>query len=517
MIAILGTAVLAAAVSSLAPRPPDGTYVYRLNAGGNNVGTSTLVVSHSQDALTVKERAQYPGIGALTTAHFDPHALQETGYDADFEVNGAMQAVSVAFTGGTATIVAAAQTVPVHATQNAPRMLFFDRLLSSSFIFPAVAHAEPSRTLTLVTNAGTAVAVTWKPAAGTRPSGVPAADLGLRVSIGETTVTMWYQPSDFVLDEMQEPGATVTLASYSASQTPLAPITHPTPVPLSAAQYRSRDVTFAGSQGAELAGTLTIPQSGNGPFPAVVLVHGSGPEDRDETIGPNKIFLQIAHALSNAGFVVLRYDKRSIGKSTGKGSDNQGPIVADARDALNFLAVQPEVDRQRVYMLGHSEGAEVAPIIADSPSPLRGIVIMGAPALPLTQILMQQLTRGMHGAQLEKQRAQTQRELNAHPPKTALAKFAQSWMDPALAIAKIRVPALILQGGKDIQVLPADLPHLVKAARATGRNVTVRIFPDDDHLMMSVPSGPSTGAEYFKPGVVDPAVIDAIIGWLQAH
>ncbi|MBV9440549.1 MAG: alpha/beta hydrolase [Candidatus Eremiobacteraeota bacterium] len=281
---------------------------------------------------------------------------------------------------------------------------------------------------------------------------------------------------------------------------------------------------FTSRDGTTLAGTLTVPNDARGPVAAVVLVHGSGPLDRDETIGPNKIFLQIAHALSNRNFAVLRYDKRGIGASGGRyiGATRQ-ELLADAEAAVAFAAHDPAIDPQRVFVLGHSEGAELAPSVAADVPAVRGIVLLGAPALPLDQVLIKQVTRGLSGAPLNDAREKAAREYeqiktggNADPS----APWLRSWfgVDPAALIARVPCPILVMQGGKDIQVLPADMPRLVDAARAAGRDVTVRFFPDDDHLFIDVPGdAPSTGAEYLVPAALDPAMLTAAADWLAAH
>ena len=180
----------------------------------------------------------------------------------------------------------------------------------------------------------------------------------------------------------------------------------------------------------------------------MLLVHGSGCIDRDETIGPNKIFAQIANNLSNAGYAVLRYDKRSCGKSGGTFAVRDR-LIADARDALAFVRAQPEVDAKSVYVLGHSEGGELAPSIAIADRHLAGIVLMAPPALPLEQILMQQLLRNVPAARQAAARRKVRAlfaTVESGKGKTGADRWLRSsfGIDPIKLIAQVPCPILIL-------------------------------------------------------------------------
>ncbi|MDQ2764617.1 MAG: alpha/beta fold hydrolase, partial [Pseudomonadota bacterium] len=134
------------------------------------------------------------------------------------------------------------------------------------------------------------------------------------------------------------------------------------------------------SGAATLAGTLTLPK-GEGPFPAVVMIAGSGPQNRDETVEGHRIFFVIADRLTRRGIAVLRYDKRGVGKSTGSFSTaTQRDFTADATTALQWIRQQPRIDAARVGLLGHSEGAEIAPAVADADRHVAFTVLLSAPA-----------------------------------------------------------------------------------------------------------------------------------------
>lgn len=279
-----------------------------------------------------------------------------------------------------------------------------------------------------------------------------------------------------------------------------APVAQPTPYPTPLPHFTSTDVTFASSSGAVLAGTITVPDDRHAPLPAFVLVPGSGPDNRDERVGPNAVFLDLSNSLSNAGIVVLRYDKRGIGRSTGTPTEDWHVLGDDVRAAVAFLRRQPEVDPNGIFLLGHSEGGLIVPLVAPSIHDLAGIVLMAPPAVPIDRIIEEQsarMTPAVHEAVLH-----------------GLASYLG--IDPAKVIADVDVPILILQGTHDLQVLPSDLRHLTDAAHADHKRLTVDLLSGDDHLFLTVPPGePSDSfAEYAVPAPLDPRVAADILSWM---
>ena len=335
--------------------------------------------------------------------------------------------------------------------------------------------------------------------------------------------TLHYDPANGVLQRFDIPTLNFSLVLQSHDAGTAAPHVSapPTPEPLESQNYAVREVTITADDGVKLAGTLTLPNV-KPPFPAVLLVHGSGCIDRDETIGPNKIFAQIANHLSNAGYAVLRYDKRSCGKSGGTFAVRER-LIADARDVLAFMRAQTEVDAKRLYVLGHSEGGELAPSIAIADKHLRGIVLLAPPALPLEQVLMKQMLRNVPPSQL----AAAPRRVRAYLAAIASGKnktAADRWLrssfgiDPTRLIARVPCAILIVQGTKDVQVLAADTPRLIAAARSAHRNVTALMLDGDDHLFIRLgPNERSTGGEYFVPAYLDPRLFTGIEYWLRSH
>jgi pimeloyl-ACP methyl ester carboxylesterase len=495
---------------------PDGTYQYSLEQAGTVLGKSTIVVKRVPVALTISESGSFAGTVVSTVHVFDLPALSASSYLA-----AAPAHAGIVINGTTATLTRGPTTQKVSAEAGKP-FVIFDNLVGSFAQMPAALHGAKSFTLACACSGNfLAVPGTIVDSVAARPANVPAGDALLAMAVAGVTILIWYDPHSLIVDRAEVPSQSfvITLTSRSDSvDTPPVP-TASTPVPLPSPHYSSRDVTFAADDGVRLAGTITLPDEVEKPIPGFVLVHGSGCSDRDESIGPNHVFGQIASNLSNNGYAVLRYDKRSCGKSGGTFAVRDR-LIADARDAIAYLRAQPGIDAARIYVLGHSEGGELAPSIAVADGKLRGIVLMAPPAIPLEKILMQQTLRTVAPADREKtEQAETAalKEIADGKKTDTFSAWLRSsfGVDPAAIIAKVPCPILILQGTKDAQVLPADTPRLVDAARAAGRNVTVVMLTGDDHLFINLPGNqPSTMSEYFVPSYLDPALFAAIENWL---
>lgn len=299
------------------------------------------------------------------------------------------------------------------------------------------------------------------------------------------------------------------------------------------AGYREQATTVAG-----LPATLSLPQ-GAGPFPAVVLVHGSGPHDRDARIGPNAPFRDIAHGLAARGIAVLRYDKRSYAAPeslAGGKLSLDGETTDDAVAAVALLAGHPDIDAQRIYVFGHSQGALLAPRIAARSGRVAGLVLLAPPARPVLDLLLEQL-RAQPGSDTPDRRAaitrveaEVQRIRQAPPAGPADSDMvnllgvpapAGYWraLDHTDAIAELQalgpLPVLWLQGERDIQVTAADWQHW-RQALAHDAAATLRAYPALNHL--GIPgSGPGNAAEYAQPGQVDAGLITDVAHWLQAQ
>lgn len=285
-----------------------------------------------------------------------------------------------------------------------------------------------------------------------------------------------------------------------------------------------------------LRGALTLPP-GHGPFPAVVLVAGSGPQDLDETIGPNKPFRDMADGLAKVGIASLRYDKRAFDYAA-KVSANpdftiDDEVTNDALAALHLLAKQASVDPRRVFVLGHSEGGMLAPRIAQRDPRMGGVIMLAAPARPLLAVSRDQIREAAaHGAPAagiaqalqanEAEQALLDKADPAHPPTGTYGGAPQSWWlslhdyHPVAVAKSIALPMLILQGGRDFQVSPTLDFDAWKQALAGRPDVTFHLYPALGHLFR--PAGKTgTVADYLKPGAMDAQVIDDIARWIEAQ
>ena len=291
--------------------------------------------------------------------------------------------------------------------------------------------------------------------------------------------------------------------------------------------FTERQVSISSAEN-PLPGTLTLPK-GQGPFPAVVLVHGSGPNDRDETLGPNKPFRDLAEGLSSQGIAVLRYDKRTRVYpeqmlTLGDQITVKEEVVDDALAALDLLRQAPEIDSGRIYLLGHSLGGMLVPRIAAQASDLAGAIILAGPTRPLEDLVVEQITylAELDGSQSAEENAQIEQikqqvALLKDPTLGADASSGQLlgapasyWLDlreydPAQAAATLDLPLLILQGQRDYQVTEADFNGW-QAALSAKKEVYLKQYPGLNHLFIRG-SGPSTPQEYERPGNVDELVI----------
>jgi len=293
-----------------------------------------------------------------------------------------------------------------------------------------------------------------------------------------------------------------------------------------------------GVQGWEVPGTLSLPD-GNGPYPALVLVHGSGPNDRDESLGPNKPFKDLAWGLASQNIAVLRYDKRTKVHGRKMVSEKNLKLtvyeesIEDALYAANLLRNTDDIDAGNVFFLGHSLGGMLIPRIADEDLKARGFIIMAGPARPLEDLFVEQIAYISHldgklseeeKTQLEQITSDVQR-IKGLTPETAdktpgrfLGAGADYWLDlkgydPARAAQSIDRPILIIQGGRDYQVTLEDF-EIWKKALSDKNTVQFKLYPAHNHLMIPG-KGKCTPEEYQKAGHVDRMVIDDIVKWIE--
>ena len=323
--------------------------------------------------------------------------------------------------------------------------------------------------------------------------------------------------------------------------------------------YREEEISFSNStSGVTLSGTLTLPK-GTGPFAAAVLIAGSGPYDRDEALANHKPFLVLSDFLTRKGIAVLRYDKRGIGKSTGSAdAATTLDLAGDSEAALAYLRSRKDIDPARIGLIGHSEGAMIAPYIAVHSGNVPWMVLLAAPATKGEDTLLNQSELITRAASLtdeqifasltfdreaydlvrqEKDPAKLIERLKglvkesgldiAVPPtalEPQLRMMTTAWFrffldyDPLPNLQKIKCPVFALYGQKDLQV-PAkvNLPMLQKAFTDAGNaEADVRPLPDLKHLLQHPYSGsPAENASIEE--TFAPEALQVIADWLLLH
>lgn len=335
---------------------------------------------------------------------------------------------------------------------------------------------------------------------------------------------------------------------------PVPPLVRNRPqVPARPYPYREEEVAFDSLGGARLAGTLTLPQ-GRGPFPAAVLISGSGPQDRDETLAGHKPFLVLADHLTRQGIAVLRYDDRGFAKSTGNlATVAAAEFVADAEAAVAFLRGRPEIDPAKVGLVGHSEGGVVAPLVAGKDPRIAYVVMLAGPGVPLAELLsaQRQAIYGAGGAPPERIAAaqavlaradaavlagsdfrEVKREVTSMltgalglPAEAAAMQaglMATPWYkwiiayDPRPALAKVRQPVLAVNGEKDLQVLADQNLPAIREALKGNPDVTVTELPGLNHLFQTATTG--SPGEYARiEETFAPSALTVVSDWIIAR
>jgi fermentation-respiration switch protein FrsA (DUF1100 family) len=331
--------------------------------------------------------------------------------------------------------------------------------------------------------------------------------------------------------------------------------------------YDAVEVTYENKKGgAKFAGTLTLPK-GDGPFPVVLLITGSGPQDRDETVAGHKPFLILADHLTRKGVAVLRVDDRGVGGSTGDtekatSEDFAGDVLA----GVEFLKGRKEIDPKRIGLVGHSEGGMIAPMVAAQSKDVAFIVLLAGPGQTGEDLLLLQgelvvKSEGGDADAVKKARAQQEALFGIlkkeKDPKAAKEKvdayvkeqtekltdeerkqlealkavqeaklnmLLTPWFryfleyDPAPALKKVRCPVLAVNGEKDVQVSAKENLARIKKSLEEGGNpdVTVKELPGLNHLLQTCKTG--AVSEYTRiEETMAPAALEVISDWILAH
>ena len=330
--------------------------------------------------------------------------------------------------------------------------------------------------------------------------------------------------------------------------------------------YFVEEVSFENkAEGITLAGTLTKPKNGN-IFPAVVLLSGSGPTDRDATIFGHKFFLVLADQLTRAGYAVLRTDDRGVGESTGNFQiATVEDLAGDAMAAVGYLKTRKDIDKNHIGLLGHSLGAEKASIAASLNDDIKFLVLMAGGAIPLYQGIYEQ-TKAYYSTQVSdeavalntrvlqsvfetikdepnnekakqliseklkllddevlKLTMEEQKFLNLTTP-LSVEKFNffmspamrfDLFFDPLVALEKVKAPVLAINGALDLQVLPHNLEGIEKALiRGGNSNYKIHLFENKNHMFQDAITG--TPEEYTEiETTIARDVLECVIAWIE--
>ncbi len=335
--------------------------------------------------------------------------------------------------------------------------------------------------------------------------------------------------------------------------------------PVAPFPYAQEDVTYdnPAAQGVTLAGTLTLPK-GDGPFPAVILISGSGPQNRDEELLGHKPFLVIADHFTRNGIAVLRFDDRGIGQSTGDfATATSADFATDVQAGVEYLKTRKEINARKIGLAGHSEGGLIAPMVAAKSADVAFIVLMAGPGVPGDQVIRLQSrliskaegksdeeikadddflkmafkemkkSKDIEATKLKLKKALTkQLEKLPEAEKEKLGNVDQvaasqvnsitsPWFryflsyDPATSLEKVKCPVLAINGGKDLQVDPnQNLPAIGKALKKGGNTrYVLKEIPGVNHLFQHTDTGkPSEYAEIEE--TIAPEALNYMTGWI---
>jgi uncharacterized protein len=315
--------------------------------------------------------------------------------------------------------------------------------------------------------------------------------------------------------------------------------------------YHEEEVTYENKmQEVKLAATLTIPQ-GTGPFPGVVLITGSGPQDRDETLLGHKPFLILSDYLTRHGVAVLRADDRGFGKSTGNFSKaTTADFATDTEAGVAYLKTRAEIDPHKIGLIGHSEGGVIAPMVAARNKDVAFVVMMAGTGVPGDEVIVAQLEaidvasgkKPEDAAESAARQREVIRLIETEKDQGALEKelrekiagqgteaqigmeirqFTSVWFryfltyDPATALRKVTCPVLAINGSLDKQVLPAqNLPPIRKALEESGnKHFEVDELPGLNHLFQTAKTG--APAEYAQiEETMSPVALEKVSSWI---
>ena len=528
---------------AVAAGPTPAAEAFDMTIGGAPYGTEEFRRHESPDGVAISGRLSLTMPGGVHGVLTQESRLARDGhpvsYTLDIDVPGQQLVLAArrTETGYSMTMTPKGATEPAQSRDTAAMTSVF--LLDNNFAshldaltraLPEIGAGDERTILALVPQVFQAfpASVRRGPDGKALLHGAPVATRSYRLVMASTATELVVRADDGALLQAEVPVQRAILRRRGCELVPATPVAN---AGRFAADPRERAIELKGSAG-PLPATLLVPKSDR-PVPAVVLLSGSGPNDKDETVGPNKPFTDIARGLGDRGIASLRFDKRTFAiKDKRKLADVRlkDEYDDDAGVAIALVSATAGIDPERIFVVGHSEGAMVAPRVAAASPRARGIVMMAPGVRPIDAVIVDQMT---HGAKL------TGRSTDEIADQTAMLKetfaairdptkkdtlpfmgaTAAYWrelmgLDVPKMVLESKLPILVLQGDEDIQVRKdADFELLRTRAGSSEGRVTYRSFAGLNHFFIKV-EHESTGAEYGLPGHVDPAVITVIGDWI---
>jgi len=371
---------------------------------------------------------------------------------------------------------------------------------------------------------------------------------GALSSDGRTIAGTWRQGPNTIPLTLTRRAAGAAVPTVNRPQTPVRPF-----------PYREEEVSYANPASPDkvtLAGTLTTPQ-GKGPFPAAILIAGSGPNGRDEDILGHKLFLVLSDYLTRQGIAILRVDKRGVGHSTGSyDTATSLDFASDVKAGLAWLRTRSDIDLRHIGLIGHSEGGLIAPMVAADDPGVAFVVLMAGPGENGTKILLQQgalilKASGMSESAVAENTAgraamfklareekdPVKRNAELHRMMAALDKtgsmtpqaidaqlkaFSNDWFrfflsyEPVPTLARLRMPVLALNGSLDLQVPPRENLAAIRTALADDKQATIVELPGLNHLFQTAKTGAPSEYSMIEETMA-PLALKTMSDWIIAR
>jgi hypothetical protein len=537
-------AALAAAPQGAGAQPATGEAEFTLFISGSRVGVERVRLVRSGNTWVISSTAQFGAPLYVTLNRF------EVKYTSDWQpVELHIEATQTTPQGGRTLGLATSFGVTTainEITQNGVTNSKTDQVSARTVVLPnnfyagyealasRLATAQPGADLAVYVAPQSEVRVSVKSVTAEQlssPSGPMATrryEVAFQNPAGPLDASVTIDARSRLV-RLEIPGAGVALvrSDLATVSTRLQPIRNPT----------DNDVVIPAS-GFSLAGTMTFPPgSGRMRNPAVVLVAGSGDVERDEVVAGIPIFAQLAGALAQQGFVVLRYDKRGVGLSGGR---SERVTLQDYADDLSasvaWLAKRRDVDPARIAVAGHSEGGAVALLAATRQKKIASLVLIAAPGTPGADLILEQQRHVLDVMKVEGAERQAKIELQQRIQAAVIAdkgweglppevrtQADSTWFrslllfEPAKVLPRVKQPILVIQGDLDTQVFPHHADKLGELARARKKAAPVEVLhlPGINHLLVPATTGAVSEYGGLKDKTVTPAVSKAIAEWLK--